>query len=143
MQIHILYSIFTALTVAVATETPEPFSLFNQRTIFKPYGAGRASYARYVELQDGTLLVTSSWGGGPKPPVFPVFESKDGGVSWTWISNITDQVNGWGMPAQPALLELHEPIGDYDTGTVLASGNSWNWELGTRIDLYASTDKGY
>jgi hypothetical protein len=101
-------------------------------------------YARVAELHDGTLLVTASVAGGSFPSgakqPFPVFESKDGGASWTWISNITDQVNGWGMSAQPALLELQEPMGKYKPGTILASGNSWSSE-GTRIDLYASTDR--
>ncbi len=70
---------------------------------------------------------------------FPVFKSKDGGASWEWLSDITDQVNGWGFPAQPALAELTEPLGGFDAGTILASGNSWSGN-GTRIDLYASTD---
>ena len=75
-------------------------------------------------------------------PSFPVFESKDGGATWKWISNITDQVNGWGMGAQPALMELLEPMGGFEPGTILASGNSASGN-GTRIDLYASIDKGY
>jgi hypothetical protein len=44
------------------------------------------------------------------------------------------------MPAQPALAELTEPLGGFEKGTILASGNSWS-NNGTRIDLYASTDK--
>jgi hypothetical protein len=49
-------------------------------------------------------------------------------------------VNGWGLPAQPALMELREPMGGFKKGTILASGNSWS-DNGTRIDLYASTDR--
>ncbi len=125
---------------------PGPVSeTFFNRTIYTPPKSARALYARVAELQDGTLLVTATvaggnfFGGGPQQ-AFPVWESKDGGASWTWISNITDQVNGWGMSAQPALLELREPLGKYKPGTIFASGNSWS-STGTRIDLYASTDK--
>ncbi|EAA28974.1 glycoside hydrolase family 93 protein [Neurospora crassa] len=123
---------------------PPPFSTFPRRIIYDPPAGKRASYPRHVELKDGTLLVTSSIIGGDffagSNSSFPVFESKDGGVHWKWISNITDQVNGWGMSAQPALLELQKPLGGFRAGTILFSGNSWS-ENGTRIDLYASTDK--
>ena len=44
------------------------------------------------------------------------------------------------MSAQPALAELTEPLGGYPAGTILGSGNSWS-NNGTRIDLYASTDR--
>ncbi len=125
---------------------PGPVSdTFFNRTIYTPPKSARALYARVAELQDGALLVTATvaggnfFGGGPQQ-AFPVWESKDGGASWTWISNITDQVNGWGMSAQPALLELRKPMGKYKPGTIFASGNSWS-SNGTRIDLYASTDK--
>ncbi|KAF2743571.1 glycoside hydrolase family 93 protein [Sporormia fimetaria CBS 119925] len=77
--------------------------------------------------------------GGAQPNYFPVLASKDGGASWEYVSNLTDQVNGWGMSAQPALAELTEAMGGYPAGTVLGSANSWS-NNGTRIDLYASTD---
>ncbi|KAL2179675.1 glycoside hydrolase family 93 protein [Thermothelomyces heterothallicus CBS 202.75] len=121
-----------------------PFSTFSNRVIYTPPKGGRAVYPRVAELSDGTLLVTASVSGVVGPdnlPAFPIFESKDGGVTYQWISNLTDQVNGWGMSAQPALLELRQPLGGFKPGTVLASGNSWS-DKGTRIDLYASTDKG-
>lgn len=62
-------------------------------------------------------------------------------VSSVQISNITDQVNGWGLGAQPALMELTMSMGGYEPGTILAAGNSWS-DNGTRIDVYASLDKG-
>lgn len=55
---------------------------------------------------------------------------------------MTDQVNGLGMAAQPALAELPFAVGDFPAGTVLASGNSWG-PKSTNIDLYASRDKGH
>lgn len=130
----------SASTAAAAACTPRPWSTFAHHTIFKAPKGTRLVYPRQAELSDGRLIVTASFFGGPSPAYFPVFESRDGGATWAYISNITDQVNGWGMPAQPALLELTEKIGDYDVGTVLASGNSWS-STGTRIDVYASRDK--
>ena len=141
MYLNISLGILAVVYAIVASaEGPAPFSLITKNTIFAPRSGQRTVYPRHVELQDGTLLVASTLSGNT-PSFFPVFESKDGGISWKWISNITDQVNGWGMPAQPALMELLEPIGGYGIGTILASGNSWS-SNGTRIDLYASTDKG-
>ncbi|KAK1751937.1 Sialidase [Echria macrotheca] len=119
---------------------PQPWGFFANNTIYTPTGTESVTYPRHVELEDGTLLATVSRS-GRSPAAFPVFESKDGGASWRWISDIHDQVNGWGFGAQPALTELTEPIGHFAAGTVLASGNSAS-NNGTRIDLYASTDKG-
>jgi hypothetical protein len=142
MLVSRVFSSLSLIGLTVAQKI-EPFGVFSQNHIYDPPAGDAAVYPRLVELQDGTLLVTSSLT-GYSPPFFPVFESKDGGASWKWISNITDQVNGWGMGAQPALAELTEQLGDYAPGTILASGNSWKssgTSKGTRIDLYASKDK--
>jgi len=114
----------------------KPWGFFANNTIFEVPANGSVSYPRYVQLKDGTILATVQ---GLRAH-FPIYESKDGGASWSFVSNITDQVNGWGMGAQPALTELLEPMGGFEPGTVLASGNSAS-NNGTRIDLYASTDK--
>jgi len=120
---------------------PQPWGHFANNTIYTPIGNESITYPRQVELKDGTLLATASLRGRRSPSAFPVFESKDGGASWRWVSDVEDQVNGWGLGAQPALTELTEPIGGYAAGTILASGNSAS-NNGTRIDLYASVDKG-
>lgn len=124
------------------TKTPavSPFGFFANNTIYKPTGNQSITYPRYTELKDGTILATASLS-GPKPAYFPVFGSHDGGASWKRLANIEDTVNGWGLGSQPALAELTEPMGGFDAGTILASGNSAS-NNGTRIDLYASTDKG-
>jgi hypothetical protein len=114
--------------------------LFDQKVIWNPTGGKSASYARYFELLDGSLLVTTA-SGGFSPPIFPVFKSTDEGQTWTWISNITDKVNGVGMSAQPTLWQLQEDDFGYKAGTIFASGNSWSNSF-TKIDLYASTDLG-
>lgn len=118
---------------------PKPWGFFVNNTIMTTSGDESVTYPRYVELHDGTIIATTSFS-GPKPAYFPIFSSRDGGASWKHVSNFTDQVNGWGMTAQPALAELTEPIGGYPAGTILGTGNSWS-NNGTRIDLYASRDK--
>jgi len=118
---------------------PRPWSYFVNETIYQTTGNESITYPRYTELSDGTIIATASLS-GHNPNYFPIFESCDGGASWTHISNLTDQVNGWGFSAQPALAELTEPLGGFPAGTVLGSGNSWS-DNGTRIDLYASTDR--
>lgn len=142
-----MISLYTAIVLASqVTSTlsraygPEPFGFFVNNTIYQPPEGESVTYPRFTELTDGTILATTSLS-GHSPGYFPVFESGDGGASWEWISNLEDTENGWGMSAQPALAELTEPIGGFDAGTILASGNSWS-DAGTRIDLYASTDRG-
>jgi hypothetical protein len=128
-----------AAALALPTAKPEPFGRFVNNTIYQPTGNESVPSPRFVELHDGTILATVSMF-GRTPASFPVFESKDGGASWAWVSDVKDTVNGWGFPAQPALAELTEPLGGFERGTILASGNSWS-DNGTRIDLYASTDR--
>lgn len=119
---------------------PKPFGTFGENVIFMPEINSTIMYPRIAELSDGTILATA--GLSSNPPVFPVFSSSDGGASWKWISNLTDQVNGLGMSAQPAIAELPWAVGEFPAGTVLASGNSWG-NKSTNIDLYASKDKGH
>jgi hypothetical protein len=105
----------------------------------------RVLYARTVELEDGVLLAT--WENySPEPPLvyFPIFRSIDGGETWKQISEVTDQVNGWGLRYQPFLYEMPASVGKYPAGTILCSGNSIPTDLSkTKIDVYASVDKGY
>jgi hypothetical protein len=121
------------------TNRPRPWSYFTNNTIYQTSGTEGITYPRYTELRDGTIIATASLS-GHEPNYFPVFESKDGGARWKYISNLTDQVNGWGFSAQPALTELKKRQGAYPAGTILGAGNSWS-ENGTRIDLYASRDR--
>jgi hypothetical protein len=103
---------------------PAPGSTFGFNIIYQPDYSHNIIYPRIVELDCGVILATA--GLNTTPGVFPVFRSTDGGSSWTWYSNITDQVNGLGMDAQPALGPvLPQAMGDWPKGTILASGNSW------------------
>lgn len=117
-----------------------PWGTFAQNVIFQPDSTHSVIYPRLAELSDGTILATAAYS-GDYPPFFPIFASTDGGATWEWRSNLTDQVNGLGMGAQPALAELTFDIPGFPNGTVLASGNS-EGANGTNIDLYASPDQG-
>ncbi|KAH8728147.1 Sialidase [Phaeosphaeriaceae sp. PMI808] len=120
-------------------DEPRPWGNFINNTIYQTRGSESITYPRFVELTDGTIIATASLS-GHSPGYFPIFESTDGGANWDYISDLRDTVNGWGMSAQPALAELTEPMGGFPAGTILGTGNSWS-NNGTRIDLYASTDR--
>ena len=123
-----------------AQASVEPFSFVPRNVIYQPTGRESVQYSRYAQLLDGTILATVSLN-GHSPAFFPVFKSIDGGVTWTWLSNISDNVNAWGLTSHPALTELTEAVGDYPEGTILASGGSTNG-LYTIINVYASRDRG-
>jgi hypothetical protein len=119
-------------------------------TIYVPpssYKIPRVLYARTALLtqdgQNGTILAT--WENySSEPPYFPIYKSTDQGGTWSEISKVKDQVNGWGLRYQPFLFELPEPIGGFPVGTILLAGSAIPENLSkTQIDLYASTDKGF
>jgi len=147
---HLLFAPLLSLLVgsALAAHHIPPFSTFSNVTVFVPpsnYTDPRVLYARTVELEDGVLLAT--WENySPEPPAvyFPIFRSTDGGETWKEISKVADQVNGWGLRYQPFLYKMPVSVGKYPAGTILCSGNSIPTDLSeTKIDVYASLDKGY
>lgn len=96
-----------------------------------------------VPLQNTGTLLTTWENYTPTTPYFPIYRSRDHGFTWKPLSNVTDQVNGWGMRYQPFLYELKQAFGKYAAGTILLAGNSIPSDLSkTQLDLYASTDKG-
>ncbi|WP_086809161.1 RICIN domain-containing protein [Streptomyces reticuliscabiei] len=104
-------------------------------------------YPRALRLQhngsaNGTILATfEQWTNGK--PVFPVYRSTDNGTSWTKISDVADTQNGWGMRWEPELFELPTAMGGFPAGTILVAGDSVPSDRSaTKIDLYASTDRG-
>lgn len=154
---HLLPSLLALIGLTTAAPSPSPKShfphraqttFFNNKVIFTPptnYTDPRVLYARTVELSDGSLLAT--WENySPEPPLvyLPIYQSLDRGATWKSISKVTDQVNNWGLRYQPFLYELPRPFGGFPAGTVLAAANSIPTDLSlTKIDIYASTDKGF
>ncbi|KAK5681420.1 hypothetical protein LTS10_005950 [Elasticomyces elasticus] len=135
--------------------------LLTNVTVFDPpdnYTVPRTLYARVrsLECERGTLLAT--WenylptdnpeetcpNNCPINPYMPIYQSLDQGVTWSERSRVYDQVNGWGLRYQPELYEMTEQVGDYPKGTLLLAANSIPADLTvTKIDVYASRDKGY
>ncbi|SPN97363.1 related to BNR/Asp-box repeat domain protein [Cephalotrichum gorgonifer] len=128
-------------------EVSDTYTTFDNRVIYTPdanFTDPGVLYARTLELSDGTLLAT--WENySPEPPLvhFPIYRSLDRGASWTEISQVHDEVNGWGLRYQPNLFELPKDVGDFKKGTIIVAGNSIPTDLSkTQIDVYASRDKG-
>lgn len=151
-----LLSAAAAIPAVIAQYTNDTYSsgTFTNVTIFTPpenYTIPRTLYARTLLLNqdcetDNVLLAT--WENylynNDSFPYFPIYQSYDGGRTWSERSRVHDLVNGWGLRYQPFLYELPEAIGNYSAGTILLAGNSIPDDLSqTQIDLYASTDKGY
>ncbi|EAT92053.1 hypothetical protein HBH56_122450 [Parastagonospora nodorum] len=120
---------------------------FSQKVIFTPpsdYTDPRVLYARSAQLADGTLLAT--WENySPEPPKvwFPIFQSKDGGNTWSELSRVQDTQQNWGLRYQPFLYVLENDFPGYAKGTVLLAGSSIPTDLSqTQIELYASKDSG-
>jgi hypothetical protein len=126
---------------------PSAFSTFTNNTVFIPgsdYSSWRTIYGRSLQLPDESLLVT--WEDyPPEPPLvyFPIYRSTDGGATWSEYSRVQDTVNGWGLRYQPFLYQLESTWGDYEAGTILATGASVPADLSEAyIDVYASSDLG-
>ncbi|EME42452.1 glycoside hydrolase family 93 protein [Dothistroma septosporum NZE10] len=118
--------------------------------VFDPpqnYTIPRTLYARTLQLKEcGTLLAT--WENyGPNDntfPHFPIYQSTDGGLTWSERTKVYDQINGWGLRYQPFLYQLECPIGGYPAGTVLLAGSSIPDDLSqTQLELYASSDNAH
>ncbi|MEY9836388.1 RICIN domain-containing protein [Streptacidiphilus sp. EB103A] len=122
------------------------------QTIFTPtasagYVNPGAMYARGVTLHhagdaNGTMLSTFEVYTSTTP-VFPVYKSTDGGSTWSYLSQVTDTVNGYGMRWNPQIYELPAALGALPAGTLLESGLSVPADRSsTEILLYDSTDHG-
>lgn len=124
--------------------------LIDYKILYVPpddYTDPRVLYARTAELTHSNNVLLATWENySPEPPLvyFPIWKSTDHGVTWEHISNVTDQVNGWGLRYQPFLYELPVDYAGFKAGDVLLAGNSIPTNLSnTQIDLYASRDGGY
>jgi hypothetical protein len=125
---------------------------FDNVTIFTPpsnWSNQWTTYARTVLLeQDGeannTLL--ASWSFQPPGRTYaPIYQSKDGGLSWSERSKVyfsaADTADS--IILQVFLYELPQTIGAYPAGTVLLAANAVPANhSSTNIELHASHDKG-
>lgn len=132
---------------SIERRAPAPFTDFTKNIVWYPASDAvqwKTLYARTLQLADNSLLIT--WENYPKEPplvTHKVLRSTDGGATFSDYSEITDQVNGWGMRFQPFLWTLPVDFGGFAAGTILASGVSCPYSLngGVYIELYASTDQ--
>ncbi|KAL2107028.1 hypothetical protein VUR80DRAFT_5803 [Thermomyces stellatus] len=136
-----------AAAVGASAQVDAEYTTFENRVIFTPeanFTDPRVLYARARELSDGVLLATwENYSPEPPPVHFPIYESRDHGASWEEVSQVHDEVNGWGLRYQPDIFELPEDVGDFEKGTIIVSGNSIPTDLSrTKIDVYASRDRG-
>ncbi|KAI1851985.1 hypothetical protein JX265_008209 [Neoarthrinium moseri] len=136
-----------SFALAALTGLSAALSTFEHNLLFQPpenYTDPRTLYARTVQLSDGSLLATwENYSPEPPPVWFPIYQSLDDGVTWAEISRVEDQVYGFGLRYQPFLYELPQAFGDYEAGTILASGSAIPTDLNqTNIEVYASRDKG-
>ncbi len=148
-------SVLAALSALVLTLgfAPAHAETSAVQTVFTPTsGAGYVDpgvmYARAVTLHhngdaNGTILTTFEiYATGA--PYFPVYQSTNGGGSWTYLSQVTDTVNGYGMRWNPQIYELPAALGSLPAGTLLVSGLSVPSNLtSTEILMYDSTDQGH
>jgi len=122
------------------------------QTVFTPTsGAGFVDpgvmYARPVTLQhngnaNGTILTTFETY-TTSTPYFPVYQSTNGGSSWSYLSQVDDTVNGYGMRWNPDIYELPAALGSLPAGTLLVSGLSVPSDLdSTSILMFDSTNQG-
>ena len=109
---------------------------------------GGVLYPRPVELHhagelNGLILATFDHYTLKEPPVFPIFASRDHGITWEKYSQVEDTKNGFGMRFQPMLLELPHPVGDLPEGALLLTGNSIPLSFeSTELLLFVSLDQG-
>lgn len=102
-------------------------------------------YGRSIQLDDSSILTT--WENySPEPPqvYFPIFKSTDYGLTYTEVSRVQDQVDGFGLRYQPDFLQLPGLLGDLPAGTILLAGNAIPTDLSsTHLELYASRDQAH
>ncbi len=99
-----------------------------------------ASYARAVRLGGSrSLLATFQQFGAAG---FPIFRSDDDGHTWYPQSNVPSTGDATGVWLQPFLYELPRAFAGLPKGAVLCAGNWLGDFTSTKIELYASVDRG-
>jgi hypothetical protein len=111
---------------------------FGPVTVADP-GPG-AAYARAVRLRGSrSWLATFQQFGAPG---FPIYRSDDDGHTWRPLSNVPSTGDTSGVWLQPFLYELPRAFAGFPRGTLLCAGNALGDFTSTKIQLYASRDRG-
>jgi hypothetical protein len=140
---------------AFASQFPawvDQYPVFDNVTIFTPpsnWSNHWTSYARTVLLDqygetDNILL--ASWSFQPPGRTYaPIYQSKDGGLSWNELSKVYFSAadTPGSILVEVFLYELPQALGTYPRGTVLLAANAIPANhSSTNIQLYASLDQG-
>ena len=83
------------------------YSFTNRTTIYAPVNNQTVGYPRLTELSDGSVLVACTLSGN-YPAYFPIFKSTDGGVTWSWLSNVGVGGDSSIRPDQPRGLMIRQ-----------------------------------
>ncbi|KFY29653.1 hypothetical protein V494_08570 [Pseudogymnoascus sp. VKM F-4513 (FW-928)] len=133
-----------ASALTTQSSTSVTWSTFSNVKIFGPgsdYTAPGVLYGR-TEIIGDTLYATAE-NYSPDTPFAPIYQSTDGGQTWTHLADVKDSVNGWGITWEPHLYVLPSAVGQYPAGTMLLAADSVPKDRSAyHIDLYASTDQG-
>jgi hypothetical protein len=127
------------------------YANFGPTTVWSSTSTQSASYARALRLQynganNGKMYATheiwtSTQSPMPAGPTFPIYESTNGGQSWTKVADVTDPIPGEGLREQGFLFELPQQIGNMPAGTILFAVNAFpDTEQVHNIELYKSND---
>ncbi len=102
-------------------------------------GSG-AAYARAVRLGNSrSWLATFQQFGAAGSPIY---RSDDDGHTWHRLSNVPSTGDTSGVWLQPFLYELPRAFAGLAKGTLLCAGNALGNFTSTKIQLYASRDRG-
>ncbi|GAA3455719.1 sialidase family protein [Dactylosporangium matsuzakiense] len=123
---------------AAAPPAPRGEAPFGPVVVTDP-GSG-AAYARAVRLEGSRTWLASYQQFGAAG--FPIFRSTDDGHTWQHLSNVPSTGDAAGVWLQPAFYELPRPFAGLPRGTLLFAGNDLGDFTSTKIELYASRDRG-
>ncbi|WP_240419517.1 RICIN domain-containing protein [Paenibacillus periandrae] len=148
-RVTLLSFVLMSLLVCLVTST----YAFGPVTVFSSTSTKSASYARALMLQysganNGKMYATHEvWTENQTPhpagPAFPIYESTNGGQTWSKIADVADVHSGEGLREQGFLFELPQQVGNMPAGTMLLAVNAFPAEeLIHNIELYKSNDLG-
>jgi hypothetical protein len=148
----LLISLVIFVSSSATLRSLDKYQTFDSVTIFTPpldWANHWTTYARTVLLDqsdDQGSILLASWSFQPPGRVYtPIYQSKDGGLSWNELSKVyfslADILGSIILQVFPH--QLSEQHGAYPAGTVLLAANAVPANhSSTNIQLYASLDKG-